>query len=513
MDEDSEIVDGYESETSDREDGEIEEVTEIPSEPNVSVQISNQTDLYPNIMYQTRDVDDDMISTVDSEITFNRAALDCSNQISWEHNRINKDVDPFKAFQGNIAFEQYIKSMVAKELELEKKKLKDEAAKAVPTQNRTFVEKDHKAQTGGQAIGTPKTGVAGIAQANNPHGDLVKSPSDTTIYAPALQRITNSVDRTKDIVGSILNTDNQMPNESGEKGIPMLGITEQISNFIEGVRMEAKSPKIPSVIQVPVNQPLPSTSGEQPRVNLGPDPFAEQIDAAKQKANQLILDAEHYKATVNIPPGNYTGVNIESNNLEAVSLNDDDFFHVTCHVDPILKAKIEKGEYIDLERLLPKQRSSLTGNEDNWMNLIQREGQVYFIPAANNNKINSVRKWEQAFRIYTAIYSQANPSGAAEIWQYVHTINVAASGYIWENVFNYDITFRHLMSQNPNRSWSKIYNQMWNMSLRDVLPRNANTNFQNGQNGRRTSNGNGPRKPKYCWGHNKGNCKDGAGKC
>ena len=37
---------------------------------------------------------------------------------------------------------------------------------------------------------------------------------------------------------------------------------------------------------------------------------------------------------------------------------DDDFFHVTCHVDPQLKERIEAGQFIELEKLLPKDHGS-----------------------------------------------------------------------------------------------------------------------------------------------------------
>ena len=99
------------------------------------------------------------------------------------------------------------------------------------------------------------------------------------------------------------------------------------------------------------------------------------------------------------------------------------------------------------------------------MDLVYKDGHSYFIPAASGNKITGIRCWEQAFRVYAAVYSQANPMRAAEIWQYVYTINTAARSYQWENVANYDVTFRHLMAQYPTRSWAKIYNQMWNLAM------------------------------------------------
>ena len=41
--------------------------------------------------------------------------------------------------------------------------------------------------------------------------------------------------------------------------------------------------------------------------------------------------------------------------------------------------------------------------------------------------------------MYAAIYSEANPHRAAEIWQYMHVINTAAAAFIWDNVPSYDL--------------------------------------------------------------------------
>ena len=43
-------------------------------------------------------------------------------------------------------------------------------------------------------------------------------------------------------------------------------------------------------------------------------------------------------------------------------ISDDDFFHLTFHIDPNLIHKIEKGEFVELEKLLPKER--LGGKND-----------------------------------------------------------------------------------------------------------------------------------------------------
>ena len=133
--------------------------------------------------------------------------------------------------------------------------------------------------------------------------------------------------------------------------------------------------------------------------------------------------------------------------------------------------KIEKGEYIELEKLLPKDKVG-KGHDDNCLEWVQRDGGTFLVLAQQDSRIGSFRKWEQAFMAYATIYCGANPQRSKEIWQYITVINTAASSYMWDNVYNYNITFRHLMAFNPQRSWAVTYNQMWNLSMQDPLPKN-----------------------------------------
>ena len=121
------------------------------------------------------------------------------------------------------------------------------------------------------------------------------------------------------------------------------------------------------------------------------------------------------------------------------------------------------------------------------------------------------------------IYCSTNPHRACEIWQYILVINTAASSFIWENVYNYDITFRQLMQFNPGRSWAITYTHMWNLSMRTPLPNKTNGNsfggFSMGNSTGRNTPGKGgaqqlkKRKSDYCWSFNKGQkCKFGS-KC
>ena len=131
--------------------------------------------------------------------------------------------------------------------------------------------------------------------------------------------------------------------------------------------------------------------------------------------------------------------------------------------------------------------------------------------------------------MYTSTYCVANPNRSKEVWQYIDDINTASSSFLWENVYNYDITFRDLMEFNPQRSLVVTYNKMWNLGMKDSSSnkpsfsrggRNNNSfNFNRNpsmgsNNNNNTSNSTTPvsnalrRKPDYCWSFNKGiKCK------
>ena len=168
-------------------------------------------------------------------------------------------------------------------------------------------------------------------------------------------------------------------------------LSNHITKFIEGIRIQMEG----NDSQAAMAQP-----------NGGLD---DPVVQARRKSEDMILDAEHFRATINPPPGNEI---LNSNKVDGMDV-DDQFFHITCHVDQALHAKIQRGEFVDLEKLLPKNRKT---NSESKLDLVYRDGHSFFVPASAEVKINGVRKWEQAFRIYAAIYSESNPSRAAEIW-------------------------------------------------------------------------------------------------
>ena len=324
---------------------------------------------------------------------------------------------------------------------------------------------------------------------------VIKSPSDTTIYTPALK-----------------------------KGREQDNLINKISNFVESIRLESQrnSPAEQDTRNVihqnrdvehtsdPPATPEPCTSHRSPvhGTNL------EEQTRVRDRTDKLILDAEKLKANLVAPQGMMLPIAIDSNikllrNLD----NDDNFFHVTCHIDTGTSAKIEKGDFVDLEKLLPNEKAAggYAMDETPGIKLITKGGHTYLAPPPGDKRITNLRKWDVAFRVYATIYSDANPERASEILQYIHVIHTAANTYNWDNVAFYDFMFRRLMASKPWRSWSKTYSQGWNLALKEPVVRshgsgnhsNSNNSFNSGSKQRTW-------KDDCCWRYNRNNkCNKG----
>ena len=253
--------------------------------------------------------------------------------------------------------------------------------------------------------------------------NFIKSPSDTTLYRPALNlRLGESEVGFNVPVSNVNDRD----------------MVDKISNFITGIRMQHEVPP-----EVP--QPGPSRAVIDAGVV---DSVQGEIENMKRKADQSVIDAERFKATIVEVPGMQILENLvnlpQEVDLGQVAMqplinggsaggtppgkSDKDFFQLMCHVEPSLHLKIENGEFVDLEKLLPKDKRSIYKPEDDRLEWVFRDGGMYLAPAGSReNRINGIRKWDQAFRVYAIIYCGAHPERSKEIWQYVDIIHTAAA--------------------------------------------------------------------------------------
>ena len=80
--------------------------------------------------------------------------------------------------------------------------------------------------------------------------------------------------------------------------------------------------------------------------------------------------------------------------------------------------KLKLVNFVELEKLLVKDCPFTKPGTDNRMGLFTHDGVAYFTPTIEKDtKISNIRRWEQAFTVYAAIYLKANPNRSSEIWQ------------------------------------------------------------------------------------------------
>ena len=146
--------------------------------------------------------------------------------------------------------------------------------------------------------------------------------------------------------------------------------------------------------------------------------------------------------------------------------------------------------------------------DDQKLELVNRGGHTFFVPAERESSITNFHKWEQAFRAYSNIHTQEHPDRATELIQYNHVIFTASSSYQWQNIYLYDREFRTHLSYYREHSWGIILQQAWLMHLKDRI----NQGFNNGQGKFGNNNNNHSRAcHEACKRFNKGLCTAGRG--
>ena len=248
--------------------------------------------------------------------------------------------------------------------------------------------------------------------------------------------------------------------------------------------------------------PRPSTSRKDDLVG------DEEILSPEEKAQKMIMEAEMAKAKILSTPGencNVKGANRESFPGTPATFVDENYIVVSAHIDESMMAKIMKGDYVDFGKLLPRDKLM---DEEGRMEMYVRNGKTFWMPINTGVNITSFTKWEQAFCVFSNIYTKANPQRAAELIEYNHIIHMIAQTYLWENVYGYDKDFRRHMARHPERSWSIILQQAWALRLRDKIAAQSFNSYVNNSNGNTTPQGR-PKVSEPCRRFNKGRCNFG----
>ena len=319
--------------------------------------------------------------------------------------------------------------------------------------------------------------------------------SETTVYTNAVRNGMNDLnDTTAEVLRNGISSDEgeklmDTSDESNEENL-----TERVSpgtesnnnailQFIAASRaaFEKNEDQHRSQIRNAQMEPQPSTSRPRDRMQEG-------MFNPKHRANQLIKDAETAKARILDVPG----MNLSSEFMKS-ALMDETFLLVASHLDQTTHEKIINGEYVDFARLIPRDR--VLSEDDNRMQLVMRGNQSFWVPISQSEAtaINSFGKWEQAFRVFSDVYTRVHPERASELVQYNHVIHTASMAYVWDNVYSYDKEFRLHLSRNPTRSWALLLQQAWSLRLKDRL------RFENNITPERNNSGGGGCK-RFNWG-------------
>ena len=220
---------------------------------------------------------------------------------------------------------------------------------------------------------------------------------------------------------------------------------------------------------------------------------------ALTRSEVMIRDAEASRVQVNGTPGkNRTGEAVPLSFLHSAYI-DEEYLVMGSHLEEALIKKIKNHEFVDFGKLLP--RDKINVEEDNQrMELINQNGMTYWSPVSHRestNSINSFSKWETTFRVFSNVYTTEYPFKVAELLQYAHVIYTASQTYYWDNVYLYDKEFRFHMSKHPQRSWSLILQQAWNLRLKDKI---KHDNFSGDHHGRNQ------KSKEICKRFNRGKC-------
>ena len=342
----------------------------------------------------------------------------------------------------------------------------------------------------------------------------LESQSEVTIYknavldqtnAPPSKRFSSSSEEGELDEDNMVTTQEgniiPVPIEGSSEENNVAGISDLIAKFVvenrpSPVRQIEHRHKPKSKVTYDVEQPIPSISKDNRQ--------GDKSEEYEDHADKMIREAEKAKAKIFQTPGNialpHSNENLQQNFLLSTVV-DQHYMFLVGHVDAQLKAKIESGEFVDLSKLLPKDR--VMTQEDQRLQMVIRNGQTFWVPFSDAISITNFAKCEQAFRVYSDIYSRAHPTRASELLQYCHVINTISTQYIWDNVYMYDKDFHLHMARHPEQSWAIILQQAWSMRLRERLHFNHNNNTPGANKNHKSRLG------EVCRRYNRGRCSYG----
>ena len=198
---------------------------------------------------------------------------------------------------------------------------------------------------------------------------------DTTIYIPALAK--NQFPR--------VNLNERFNQDAGDNQI-----NSRVSDFVDSMRRQQDENNHRRIVE---NDQVANQGNQRHASACRSMVSIPGLEEAQDRMERAILEAEKFKAAIERPPGNIvhnvTQIDKELANTNisdgvqdcfqplingnskfhslireqetgslpiGTGLSNDNFFHLTCHIDSNLKEKIERGDYVDLDKLVPRDR-------------------------------------------------------------------------------------------------------------------------------------------------------------
>ena len=368
--------------------------------------------------------------------------------------------------------------------------------------------RSHRSRTRSRS-GTPRrrrrsrSGPRGKGTVFSGHDLTVTSPSESTIYKQAVQpnhrTSTSSEEADQDNESQNYSDEETYPSRSLNFNTIPKNLSERSGRSGDGQEERARTRDGPSSSGAARFPSQPPRGPPQPTPEERADSMVREAEAAKVRMLEVAGKGHSNMGACAPVTQQLQGQYAHS------AMVDESFLLVAAHIDNTLRERIERGEYIDFSRLIPTDQ--VLGENENRMQWVQENGELFLTPASNRQRvgIHSFLRWEQAFRVFSDIYTRAHPARAAELIQYNHIIGTAAATYTWENVYYYDCRFRIHMAHNPARSWAIILQQAWRMYLKD------RHRIEGGGHGNNNNNKSDRRfKKDVCYRYNRGKCSYGA---
>lgn len=300
--------------------------------------------------------------------------------------------------------------------------------------------------TGANAVCPPTEGPPEASSARPQRGP-VQGNSETTVYTRAVPSASPSQEANAGVGVPMERLNRSLDAVTIDPGFerPRLTNSEILIQSGNNAEPQINGPPSFTTPSFPEDQPQPQGSNRDPdRSNQ----IHQDRLAAKARTDAMVVEAERQKLSLEKP--------LTGNDLATVSLNeildkpgstnlecDDKLFAPSAHLDKLTIVKIERGEYVELSRLLPRDKV-VPEDEFDKVEIVSKDGKPAFNPVGDKDSaiINSYKCWEAAFDIYAGIYVKAHPRRGPEIFQYKHTIRMASESFVWSGIYAYDKVFR-----------------------------------------------------------------------